>query len=226
MIKLENICKTYNKGKSDECVALRDVNLSINKGELVAVVGKSGSGKSTLLHILGLADSYTSGKYCFDEENMNKLSQEKLAKIRNKKVGFVLQDFALINNMRVFDNIASPLYINNIKMKNIKKRVEEISEKLEIKELLRKKANQLSGGQSQRVAIARAIINNPELILADEPTGALDSNTSMTVFDLLTTINKLGTTVVIVTHDEELAKKCNRIIRISDGIITDDVNQL
>ena len=219
LIELKEISKIYLKGKNNSTRALDGVNLSIDKGEFIAVVGKSGSGKSTLLHILGLADTYTTGNYILDGKSLDKVGSGKLAKIRNDKIGFVLQDFALINQMTVFDNIATPLYINGVSEKKIKAQVLEVASELGINDILNKKANQISGGQCQRVAIARAIINKPEIILADEPTGALDSGTAFEVVDILKKINANGTTVIVVTHDMDVANRCNKIITIKDGKI-------
>lgn len=216
-IKLENISKVYNRGKSAQCRALTDIHLEIQYGEMVAFMGKSGSGKSTLLHILGLADSYTSGTYCYGGKNMNDISKAEAARMRNEKIGFVLQDFALIPQMTVYDNIAAPLYIRHMKGKKMKELVEKTAEDLGIQDLLKKKVSQLSGGQSQRTAIARAIVGSPELILADEPTGALDHANGETVINVLREINKKGATVIITTHDQDIAEKCDHIMYLEDG---------
>ncbi len=216
-IKLENISKTYNKNKSSRCEALKDVSMIIRQGDYITITGKSGSGKSTLLHILGISDQYTSGKMLIDNVNLNKKKEKELAKLRNEKIGFVLQDFALISQMSVKDNVMAPIYISGRKPKDITERYESIMNSLGIKEFERKKVSQLSGGQKQRVAIARALINNPDMILADEPTGALDSENAMEVVTLLEKINEEGTTVIIVTHDMDVAKRGKRIIEISDG---------
>jgi len=221
-IKLENVSKVYNKNKSFRCEALKDVSLVIKQGDYITITGKSGSGKSTLLHILGISDQYTSGKMLIDGCSLDKKKEKELAKIRNEKIGFVLQDFALISTMSVKDNVMAPIYISNKKPKDLNERYESIMSSLGIKELEKKKVSQLSGGQKQRVAIARALINKPDVILADEPTGALDSENAMEVVALLEKINEEGTTVIIVTHDKDVAKRGKKIIEIVDGSITEN----
>lgn len=219
VIKMDRISKIYNHGKANECQALRDVSVEIQKGEWVAVTGKSGSGKSTFLHIAGLADKYTSGELIFDGVSMSRKNQRFLAKSRQEKIGFVLQDFGLLWNLSVFDNIATPLYMNHVKAAERKLLVQQAAEQLGIADLLSKKAKELSGGQCQRVAIARAVIKNPAVILADEPTGALDRKTADQVMEIFEKINGNGTTVVMVTHDIEIAERCKRKIVIEDGRI-------
>ena len=180
-------------------------------------MGKSGSGKSTLLHIMGLVDKYTSGSLIFDGQCVDHLGQNKVADIRMRKVGFVLQDFGLIWNMNVFDNIATPLYLAKTKKGRIKELVNTVAGELEIQDLLKKKAKTLSGGQCQRVAIARAIINEPKVVFADEPTGALDKENANNIMDIFSQIKENGTTIVMVTHDKEISKRADREILISDG---------
>ena len=175
ILKAKGIKKIYNQGKSSEVEALRGVDVEIGAGEWVSIMGKSGSGKSTLLHIMGLVDRYTTGSLVFDGQCVDHLGQGRVADIRMKKVGFVLQDFGLIWNMNVFDNIAAPLYLAKRKKSQIRGLVEQVAEELEIGDLLKKKAKQLSGGQCQRTAIARAVVNEPKVIFADEPTGALSA---------------------------------------------------
>jgi len=216
-IRLENITKIYNKNTSSRCDALKGVSLVVKQGDFITITGKSGSGKSTLLHILGISDQYTSGEMFIDDINLNKKREKELARLRNEKIGFVLQDFALIPHMSVKDNVFAPIYISGKKPKDIKERYSSIMESLGISELEKKKVSQLSGGQRQRVAIARALINNPDMILADEPTGALDSENATDVVALLEEINAKGTTVVIVTHDESIAKHGKRQVVIKDG---------
>lgn len=184
IMELKEISKIYNPGKSSEVKALRGVDVTIEEGEWVSIMGKSGSGKSTLLHIMGLVDRYTAGSYCFDGVCVDKLSQNKVADLRREKVGFVLQDFGLIWNMSVMDNIATPLYIAKEKKNMIRERVIRIARELEIEDLLKKKAKELSGGQCQRVAIARALITEPKVIFADEPTGALDRENAKNIMEI------------------------------------------
>lgn len=217
-IELNGISKIY-KSRLNSVQALKNINLYIDKGELVAIVGKSGSGKSTLLHILGLSDTQTSGEYILDGTNISKLSEKKKSILRNTKIGHVLQDFALVNQMTVYDNIALPLLISNSSGSITKQRVNAAARSVQISDLLKKRANQLSGGQKQRVAIARALAMQPQIILADEPTGALDINTGNEIIRLLLKLNDQGTTVIIVTHDLEIASMCKRVIKLTDGQI-------
>lgn len=219
ILKMEQISKKYNLGKINEFEALKGVSAEIEQGEWVAVTGKSGSGKSTFLHIAALADRYTGGKLYFEGECMNHKSQSAIAEIRKRKIGFVLQDFGLLWNMSVFDNIATPLYMAGVHRKERKEKVWQIAEELGVTDLLSKKAKQLSGGQSQRVAIARAVIKSPDIIFADEPTGALDKKTAEQIMDIFSELHSRGTTIVMVTHDMELAEKCQRNIIIEDGQI-------
>ncbi len=220
MINLENVSKIYNPKKRNRFTALQDVSLEISEGELTAIVGRSGSGKSTLLHIIGMLDSFTSGKYLFDGTNISGFSEARRTKLRAKYMGFVKQDFALIDDYTAVDNVMLPLYPINVK--NRKERALGAIEKLGISQLADKRVLELSGGEKQRVAIARAIANAPKLILADEPTGALDTKTSAEIMDVFKKLNSEGKTVIIVTHDPGIAKQCDRIIEISDGKIVSD----
>lgn len=216
-IELENLKKYYNPSTNLEVQALKNINLKIEKGDFCSILGVSGSGKSTLLYILGCIDKQTEGIYKLDGEEVSKLSEKNLADIRNKKIGFVLQDFGLIEDETVTENILVPTLFNSIKNVNIK--LEEILNKLEIGNLRNKKVSMLSGGQRQRVAIARALITNPELILADEPTGSLDSITAIHIMNIFEQLNKEGKTIIIVTHNLELAKKTKKCFTIKDGLI-------
>lgn len=216
-IELENLKKYYNPNTNLEVQALKNINLKIEKGDFCSILGVSGSGKSTLLYILGCIDKQTEGIYKLDGEEVSKLSEKNLADIRNKKIGFVLQDFGLIEDETVTENILVPTLFNSIKNVNIK--LEEILNKLEIGNLRNKKVSMLSGGQRQRVAIARALITNPELILADEPTGSLDSITAIHIMNIFEQLNKEGKTIIIVTHNLELAKKTKKCFTIKDGLI-------
>ena len=217
ILEAKEIGKIYNQGKTSEVRALSQVDVEIEEGEWISIMGKSGSGKSTLLHIMGLVDKYTSGSLIFDGQCVDHLGQNKVADIRMRKVGFVLQDFGLIWNMNVFDNIATPLYLAKTKKGRIKELVNTVAGELEIQDLLKKKAKTLSGGQCQRVAIARAIINEPKVVFADEPTGALDKENANNIMDIFSQIKENGTTIVMVTHDKEISQRADREILISDG---------
>ena len=219
MIILKNIKKVYNPKKPNAFEALHDVSLTIEDGELAAVIGKSGAGKSTLLHILACIDSYESGKYRIDDTLIKKLSERKLAQIRNEKIGMVMQDFALVEDFTALENVMLPLEFAKRKKPNRKLIAMNALKSVGMEEYAKKPFNKLSGGQKQRVAIARAIVNEPSVILADEPTGALDSKTAAEIMDVFKALHEQGKTVIIVTHDEQLARKCDRIIYIVDGKI-------
>lgn len=219
MIKLDNIVKIYNPKKSNEFEALHGVSAEIQDGEMVAIIGKSGAGKSTLLHVLACIDNYQSGSYVIDDTVVKKLSEGKYAKIRNEKIGMVMQDFALVEDFSALENVMIPLNFSKKKIKNKKQKAMDALKLVGIEELAKKPCNKLSGGQKQRVAIARAIANDPSMILADEPTGALDTKTSEEIMELFKSLNQQGRTVVIVTHDPLVAQQCHRIIEISDGNI-------
>ncbi len=222
IIEVKNLTKIYGK-KSTAFTALKDINLSIYEGESVAIVGKSGSGKSTLMHLLALLDRPTKGEVLIDGKNANKLKNKELNHLRNERFGFVFQQFFMNANDTVLENVLLPLKIAKIGRKTRKKEAENALKTVELESKLKNKAIDLSGGQKQRVCIARAIVNNPQIIFADEPTGNLDSATGDKITDLLFRLNKeKGVTLIIVTHDEDLAKLCNRIIRISDGKIISD----
>ncbi|MBS4749860.1 ABC transporter ATP-binding protein [Carnobacteriaceae bacterium zg-ZUI78] len=222
-IQLNHIHKIFQENKKNECVALEDVTLSINKGELVAIVGKSGSGKSTLLHIIGGLAEQSSGTYVLHNEVVTKKAQQN---IRLNTVGFVMQDFALIEQETVKSNVALPLLLDKTtSISDIKKRVDETFHLVGIADLKQKKVNQLSGGQKQRVAIARAIVKQAEIILADEPTGSLDTKTGQEILDILKSLHEEGRTVIIVTHDEHIAQQCERIVTLNDGEVVSDVIQ-
>ncbi len=221
LITLKNLDKTYNKGTDGSVQALNDLSLSIDHGDMIAIVGASGSGKSTLLHILACLDQDFGGSYQLDGTDIHTLSAPQLAKIRNHQVGIVLQNFGLIHDMSVFDNVALPIYLSGERYnaKQLHQKVKSLITELGIEKKIHTKTSQLSGGQKQRVAIARALINNPSLILADEPTGALDKKTSEEIMDILVNLNSSGRTIVLVTHDMNVAAKCKQIITISDGKI-------
>lgn len=219
MIELKNITKVYNPKKRNQYTALKDITLTVEDGEFAAITGESGSGKSTLLHIIGLLDFPTDGEYALNGEQMGKRKDSSLAKRRAKEIGFVKQDFALIENYTVIDNVMLPLY--PIKAKGKKEKAINAIKSLGIERLKDNRASQLSGGEKQRVAIARAIVTKPRIVLADEPTGSLDSKTGGEIFDIFRELNDSGITVLMVTHDNGRARKCNRIITIKDGQIAD-----
>ncbi len=220
MLKLTNIVKKYNENQPNEVHALRGVDLTVEKGEMIAIMGPSGSGKSTLLNIIGCMDTLTSGSYEVDGQKVEELSQKKLAYLRNKKFGFVLQDFGLLTDRSVEENVMVPLLFSKEPLRKSTKRIEPILESLGIADLAKRRANQLSGGQAQRVAIARALVNEPDVILADEPTGALDTNTSSEVVSIFKSLNEQGKTIIIVTHNPEVAKACHKTYIIKDGLIS------
>ena len=217
-IELKSVTKVYRSKGVEDVVALDDLTLEVRKGEFIAVCGVSGSGKSTLLHIIGCLDQPTSGTVLISGTDVSGLSDSALAKIRNDKIGIVLQDFALIPYRTAYDNVMVPLYFSKNK-KNAHKRIMESLEKTGVAALAKREIRKMSGGQKQRVAIARALVNNPDIILADEPTGQLDSKTKKEIADLFKTINSEGHTIVVVTHDDELAKTADRVVRIVDGKI-------
>jgi len=221
MIEIKNLYKTYNYGKPNAFEALKDVSLTINDGEMVAIIGKSGAGKSTLMHILGCIDDFEKGQYIFNGKDISKVNEKKSAAIRNSEIGIVLQEFALMEQYTVLENVIMPLFFTpkSGRRSEKEKRALEILKRLEMDEYAHKKVNKLSGGQKQRVAIARAMINNPSVLLADEPTGALDVKTTDEIMKVFRNLNKNGTTVIIITHDMEVAGMCDRIIEISDGKI-------
>ena len=226
MVELKKINKVYKVGGAD-FYALKDVDLRIEVGEFVSVCGASGSGKTTLLNIIGLLDKASSGEYLLSlpmsdgvsELSVTGLSESKKAGLRNEHIGFVLQDFALINGQSVLYNVELPLLYSKEPFKNIKRLALEALEKVGLSDQAAKKANQLSGGQRQRVAIARALVNSPSIVLADEPTGQLDSQTGMQIMEILKGLNQQGITVIVVTHDMKVAEMAQRIIYMKDGQI-------
>lgn len=218
MIKLENVSKVYKTGDL-EVMALSGVNLTIEDGQMLAIMGPSGSGKSTMLNILGLMDNVTSGDYYIDDVKINELKGNKKHDFRKNHISFVFQNFALMNRYNVFENIELPLLAGKAKKSERKKIVEHNMELVGIKELAKKYPHQLSGGQQQRCAIARALASGNDIILADEPTGALDQKTGQDIIDIFKKVNELGKTVIIVTHDSNVANQCKKTIHIVDGKI-------
>lgn len=219
MLEIIDVKKTYNRNKKNPVTALNGTSFSLSKGETVAITGTSGSGKSTLLHILGCVLSFDSGKYVIDGKNIKDLSQKEVAEIRNNKIGIIFQNFLLIKDSTVYENVEIPLLIAKIKKKKRKELCESALKSVGISELSERLVSELSGGQQQRVAIARAIVNNAEYILADEPTGSLDSKNTEQIFELLNSIKNSNRGVLIVTHDLSLASKCDRQLCIEDGTI-------
>ncbi len=215
-VVLEKINKIYQTGDVP-FQALKDINLKIDKGEFVAIIGPSGSGKSTLMNILGLLDQPTSGTYLLDDHDVSKLADNTQAEIRNKKIGFVFQSFNLLNRTSALENVILPLIYRGMDARSRKEAAKRALEAVGLADKLDSKPNQLSGGQQQRVAVARAIVTNPEIILADEPTGNLDSKTGDEIIELFNYLNAQGKTIILITHSLEIAKKASRIIKIKDG---------
>jgi putative ABC transport system ATP-binding protein len=220
VLKMVGVSKIY-RTELIETHALRDVNLHINEGEFVAVTGPSGSGKTTFLNLTGLLERFEQGEYYLDEQNVQALSDNQLAKIRNEKIGFVFQSFNLIPDLPIFDNVDVPLRYRGFNAKERRERIEKSLATVGLSSRLKHLPTQLSGGQQQRVAIARALAGEPRILLADEPTGNLDSIMARQVMDLLHEINKQGTTIIMVTHDPELARRAHRNIHILDGVVSE-----
>ena len=221
IIHLNNICKSYYLGKQ-ELQVLKGINIDILKNEYVALMGPSGSGKSTLMNILGCLDTPTRGSYILNGKDVSRMIDNDLAEIRNKEIGFVFQQFNLLPRLTAAENVALPLIYSGIGKKARMERAMEVLIKVKLDDRSHHKPNELSGGQCQRVAIARALINDPAIILADEPTGNLDSKTSYEIMDILGKIHNEGNTVVLVTHEEDIAGFAHRVIRLRDGVIETD----
>ena len=225
IIHLEDIRKSYFLGKQ-ELPVLKGISLDINKNEYVALMGPSGSGKSTLMNILGCLDSPTGGSYILNGKDVSRMHDDDLAAVRNKEIGFVFQQFNLLPRLTAAENVALPLVYNGTPKKERIERAEAVLAKVKLEDRMHHKPNELSGGQCQRVAIARALINDPAIILADEPTGNLDSKTSHEIMDILGKIHADGNTVILVTHEEDISMFAHRIIRLKDGTVeTDRINK-
>lgn len=221
MIQLTNLFKVYTMGEN-KVTALNGINLNIKLHEFVSIIGPSGSGKSTLMNMIGCLDVPTKGSYKLDGEEISKLKDDKLAEIRNFKIGFIFQRFNLLTKLTALENVELPLVYQGVNGRESRIRAIEALDKVGLKERMHHKPSELSGGQQQRVAIARALVTRPPVLLADEPTGALDRKTGIEVMDMLKELNSNGNTIVLITHDNDLAKQAKRIIRISDGEITND----
>lgn len=222
MIKLQDIKKSYYLGK-EESPVLKGVSLTVNRGDFVAIVGASGSGKSTLMNIIGLLDHPTAGRYFLNEQWVAEFTNDDLAALRNRTIGFIFQSFFLLPRLTACQNVGLPLIYRDEKPSVVRKRALENLDRMGIRHLSEHRPSELSGGQQQRVAIARALIGHPHVILADEPTGALDSKTTHEVLDILVDLNKNEkATVVIITHDINVAERCKRVIRVQDGLVIDE----
>src|SRR5580765_7605982 len=221
IIHLENICKSYYLGKQ-ELPVLKGINLEIHKNEYVALMGPSGSGKSTLMNILGCLDSPTEGIYILNGQDVSEMPDDDLAEVRNKEIGFVFQQFNLLPRLTAAENVALPLVYAGITKKIRNEMAMAVLEKVSLTDRSHHKPNEMSGGQCQRVAIARALVNNPSIILADEPTGNLDTKTSVEIMDIFGKIQSGGNTVILVTHEEDIARYAHRVVRLRDGLIESD----
>ena len=224
IIILRNICKSYFLGKQ-ELPVLKGINITIEKNEYVALMGPSGSGKSTLMNILGCLDTPSGGEYILNSKEVSSMPKDSLAGVRNTEIGFVFQQFNLLPRLSALENVALPLVYAGVKKSERIERAQDMLQKVGLADRGHHKPNELSGGQSQRVAIARALINNPSLILADEPTGNLDSKTSVEIMELFSGLHRQGNTVVLVTHEEDIAAYAHRVVRLRDGLVETDTTK-
>lgn len=216
LLELKNIYKNYIQGTM-EVPVLKDINLCVEEGEYVAIMGPSGSGKSTLMNIIGCIDKPTSGTYLLDDVEIEKCKDKELSEVRNQKIGFVFQNFNLLPRQSALDNVALPLQYAKVPIKKRKQKAKEMLEMVDLADRVSFKPTQLSGGQKQRVAIARAMVADPKILLADEPTGALDSKSGLQVMELFDTLHKQGVTIIMITHSDEIASYADRVVKIIDG---------
>ena len=223
MIHTKNLTKVYQAG-SQAVQALKGINLNVNKGEFISIMGPSGSGKSTLMNIIGCLDSPTDGDYYLNDKSVSQLSDDELAKIRNKEIGFVFQSFHLLPRNTAFENVMLPLKYAGLEKSDAKKKTEKVIDLVGLSSRSNHTPAELSGGQQQRVAIARALVNKPSILFADEPTGNLDSKTGQDVMKIFKELNELGQTIILITHENDIARQSNRIITIMDGLIESDTN--
>lgn len=221
LIHIENMKKIYNPGEN-EVRALDGIDLDIEKGDLVAIVGHSGSGKSTLMNMLGCLDTPTSGKYVLDGQDVASMTDNQLADVRNKEIGFIFQGFNLISNLDAVENVELPLVYRGVSKNERKQLAMEALKSVGLEDRMKHKPNEMSGGQQQRVAVARAVAAKPPIILADEPTGNLDTKSTQEIMEIMKELHRSGRTVIIITHDEEIASQAHRVIRILDGRIEED----
>ncbi|VVB77652.1 putative ABC transporter ATP-binding protein [uncultured archaeon] len=225
IIKLEDVWKRYNMGKAGGLTVLKEIDFDIKEGEFVAISGPSGSGKSTIMHLIGALDTPSYGDIYLKEENIKKIDKNSLAILRGKTIGFIFQQFNLLPTFSALENVMMPMELVNLPDNESRKRAEELLTQMGLSERMHHKPTELSGGQQQRVAIARALANDPEVIIADEPTGNLDSKTGFFVMDFLLKLNKEGKTIIMVTHEMELVKYASRVIYLKDGIVEKEVHK-
>ncbi|MBR3600115.1 MAG: ABC transporter ATP-binding protein, partial [Lachnospiraceae bacterium] len=224
LLELKNIYKNYNQGNM-EVPVLKDINLTVEEGEYIAIMGPSGSGKSTLMNIIGCIDTPTSGEYLLDGSVINNYKDKELSEVRNKKIGFVFQNFNLLPRLSAMDNVALPLQYAKVGKKQRREMCKKVIAMVGLEDRMNFKPTQLSGGQKQRVAIARAMVNNPRILLADEPTGALDSKSGKQVMDLFDKLHEEGVTIIMITHADEIASRAKRVIKIIDGELLEESKQ-